>query len=255
MAKKKKDNRAEMPFLDHLEELRWRILWSLIAIVVGSIIGYFLVGYFDVVSLLKAPIDPFLREGRLVFTRPADAFLIRLKLSMLVGLIIAFPVVFYQVWAFLAPALYDRERRHVFPALISGIGLFAIGAWMAYLWIMPAALRIMLSDRFVGHGLEPFITAGDYFTFATQVILAAGFVFELPLVMILLAMFGIIDPQLFARNRRYAVLVGAIVAAFVTPPDAFTMVLMMIPILLLYEVGIAVGKLVWKRRSENVIGD
>ena len=253
MKRKKKESRAEMPFLDHLEELRWRILRSALYVVTFSVLGYFFVGYFDVVNLLKLPIEPFLDEGRLVFTRPTDAFLITLKLSILIGLVFAFPFIFYEVWAFLAPALYEHEKRHVLPALLAGTGLFIVGAWMAYLWIIPAALRIMLSERFVGEGLVPLITAGDYFSFATQVILAFGIVFELPLVMVLLAVMGIVDPKFFAKNRRFAVLAGAIVAAFVTPPDAFTMLMMLAPILLLYEVGISVGKLVWKRRGENTI--
>ena len=253
LKRKTKEKRAEMPFLDHLEELRWRILRSAIYVVALSFLGYFLVGRLDVVNLLKLPIEPFLQDGQLVFTRPTDAFLITLKLSILIGLIFAFPFVFYEVWAFLSPALYAHEKKHVLPALLAGSGLFMVGAWMAYLWIIPAALRIMLSERFVGQGLVPLITAGDYFSFATQIILAFGIVFELPLIMVLLAIMGIVDPQFFAKNRRYAVLLGAVVAAFVTPQDVLTMLMMWAPILLLYEVGISVGKLVWKRRDDNTI--
>jgi len=244
---------GEMPFLDHLEELRWRILWSLIALVVGSIIGYYLVLRFDLLALLKQPIEPHLNDGRLVFIRPTDAFLITLKLAVLVGAILSFPVIFAQAWAFFSPALYEHEKRHIMPAAIAGVGLFVAGALMAYLWVLPAALRIMLSPRFMGGGLEPFITAGAYFSFATQVILAFGVVFELPLLMVLLATLGLVSPAFFARHRQYAVLVAAIVAAFVTPPDAFTMIMMMVPILLLYEVGIAIGRVVWKRRRDPSI--
>jgi sec-independent protein translocase protein TatC len=253
--KKKGQKLSEMPFLDHLEELRWRIIWSVVAVMVFSFVGYYLVQRFDVVSLLKIPIDPYLPEDRvLVFTRPTDAFLIRLKLSILGGVILAFPIIVHQVWAFLAPALYEHERRQIVPAMFAGTGLFAIGVWMAYLWILPAALGIMLSDRFVGSGLEPLITAGDYFAFATQVILAFGVVFELPLIMVLLAMLGIVDPRFFARNRRFAVLFGTIVAAFVTPPDVFTMLMMLAPILLLYEVGIAIGRVLWRKREHSISG-
>lgn len=241
---------GEMPFLDHLEELRWRILWSVGALIIGSFIGYYLVQRFDAVTLIKIPIEKHLQDGRLVFTRPTDAFIIRIKLSILAGAVLAFPVIFMQVWRFIAPALFEHEKRHVMPALIAGVGLFLVGAWMAYLWILPAALDIMLSERFVGEGLEPLITAGDYFTFATSLILAFGFVFELPLFMVLLATLGLVSPQFFARYRQYAVLVAGVVAAVVTPPDAFTMVMMMVPILLLYEVGIAVGRLVWKKPRE-----
>ncbi len=253
MKRKKKESRAEMPFLDHLEELRWRILRSAFYVIGFSFLGYFLVGQFDVVSLLKLPIEPFLQDGQLVFTRPTDAFLITIKLSILIGLVFAFPFLFYEGWGFLSPALYDHEKKHVLPALLAGSGLFLVGAWMAYLWIIPAALRIMLSERFVGQGLIPLITAGDYFAFATQIILAFGIVFELPLIMVLLAVMGIVNPQFFANNRRYAVLVAAVVAAFVTPQDVLTMLMMWAPILLLYEVGIFVGKLVWRRRRGNTI--
>ena len=246
--------KGEMPFLDHLEELRWRILWSAIALAVGSVIGFFIVQWIDLINLLMQPIQPHLEGERLVFTRPTDAFLLRLKLSVLVGALVAAPVIVWQIWAFLSPALYEHERRRIVPATIAGVGLFLAGAWMAYLWILPAVLRIMLSPRFLGEALEPLITAGEYFSFATQIIVAFGLVFELPLVMVMLAALGLVSPRFFARHRPYAVLVGSVVAAFVTPPDIFSMLMMLGPIILLYEIGIGLGKLIWKRRERNTIG-
>jgi sec-independent protein translocase protein TatC len=248
---KKKSEKGEMPFLDHLEELRWRILWSLLALVVGSFIGYYVVQRFDVVSIIKIPIEPHLTDGVLVFTRPIDAFLIVLKLSILCGFILSFPVITSQAWRFFSPALYEHERKYITPAMIAAVGLFAAGAMMAYLWVLPAALNIMLGPRFVGPGLQPMITAGEYFAFATSFIVAFGLVFELPLIQTMLATLGLVSPQFFARHRQYAVLAAAIVSAFVTPPDAFTMIMMMIPILVLYEVGIGVGRLVWKKDRRN----
>lgn len=250
-----KHAKSEMPFLDHLEELRWRLLRVGLAVIIGSFIGYFLIRRFDVIALLMIPIEPHLTTGRLVFTRPTDAFLITLKLSVLTGAILAFPVILWQVWGFLSPALYEHEKRHIVPSTMAGLGLFMAGAWMAYLWILPAAVGILLSPRFVGSALEPFITASEYFSFATQVIVAFGLVFELPLVMVLLATLGLVSPQFFARNRQYAVVIGAMVAAFVTPPDIFSMLMMMAPIVLLYEVGIAVGKVIWKRRHRKSVGE
>lgn len=250
---KKKNPLGEMPFLDHLEELRWRILWSIVAAAVGSVLGFYLVRRFDVVELLKGPIEPHLPDGVLVFTRPTDAFLITLKLSVLIGVLAAAPFIMGQVWRFLAPALLPHERRRIVPATIAGVLLFSIGALMAYFWILPAVLRIMLSPTFVGEGLEPLITAGEYFGLATQIILAFGLVFQLPLVMVLLAAIGLVSPQFFARNRPYAFLVGAITAAFLTPPDVFSMLMMMAPIILLYEVGIGLGKIIWKRRERQSI--
>ena len=104
-------SRGEMPFLDHLEELRWRILWSLLAVIAGSVLGFFLVQQFDVLGLLKRPITPFLPGDKLFITRPTDAFMITLKLAIFVGVVFAAPFVIYQVWRFLAPALYEEERR------------------------------------------------------------------------------------------------------------------------------------------------
>lgn len=245
----KKQNRGEMPFLDHLEELRWRVLWTGIALVVGSIIGFYLVTRFDLRALLILPIEPYLESGKLVFIRPTDAFLITLKLSVLIGAIIAFPVIARQAWGFLSPALYERERRMVMPAILAGTGLFISGAWMAFLWVLPAILKIMLSPRFTGASFEAMITAGEYFAFATGIILAFGFVFQLPLVMVLLSAMHLVNPSFFSRNRPYAFLVGAVVAAFVTPPDPFSMIMMLAPIILLYEVGIFVGRIIWKRSA------
>ena len=243
----KKKSKGEMPFLDHLEELRWRILWSGLALMVGSVIGFFLVTRFDVPSLLMIPIEPYLTGSRLAFLRPTDAFLITLKLSVVIGGVLAFPILFAQAWGFLSPALYERERRLVMPAAFAGVGLFLVGVWMAFLWVLPAVLRVLLSPRFLGSAFEAFITAGEYFSFATQVLLAFGFVFQLPLVMVLLAALRVVNPRFFGRNRHYAFVIGAIVAAFVTPPDVFSMMMMMAPIVVLYETGILVGRLVWRR--------
>lgn len=247
MAKKRKNPRAEMPFLDHLEELRWRILWSAIALVVGSIIGFYLVTRLDLRAQLMIPIQPYLPEGQLVFTRPTDAFLITVKLSVCVGAVLAFPVIFRQAWGFLKPALYERERRMVMPAVLAAMGLFLAGVWMAFLWVLPAILRIMLSERFTGASFEALITAGEYFRFATQVLLGFGLIFELPLVMVLLAAMRLVSPKYFARHRPYAYLAGAVVAAFVTPPDVFSMLAMLGPIVVLYEMGILIGRLVWRK--------
>ena len=146
--------RGEMPFLDHLEELRWRILWSLAAVLAGTVIGFVVVQHFDVLALLKRPIAPFLPAGKLFITRPTDAFIITLKLAALVGIVLAAPIVIWQVWAFFAPALYPKEKRFVVPAFIAGFVLFVAGvrwvhlaalgagtlvAILAVLWLLPAS--------------------------------------------------------------------------------------------------------------------
>jgi len=243
--------RGEMPFLDHLEELRWRILWSLAALVVGTIIGFLVVQHFDVLGLLKRPIAPFLPEGKLFITRPTDAFVITLKLALVVGVVLAAPVIIWQAWAFFSPALYEREKRFVVPGLFAGLVLFIGGALIAYVWVLPAALRILFS--FQRGDLESIITANEYFGFAAQVVLAFGVMFELPLVIVLLAAFRIVNPAFFSKNRPFALVIAAILAAFLSPgPDAFSMLMMLAPIMLLYEGGIIVAKLVWRARTREL---
>ena len=238
-----------MPFLDHLEELRWRILWSLVALVLATVAGFFLVQRYDVLGLLKRPIEPMLPAGKLFVTRPTDAFLLTLKLAVLVGGVIASPVVVWQGWKFLSPAMYERERRFVIPTLAAGLLLFLTGALMAYLWVLPAALRILFS--FQREDLEFIITANEYFSFASLFILAFGIVFELPLVIVLLAAFGLVDPVVFARQRPIALVIGAVVAALLTPPDVFSMTMMLGPMIVLYEAGILVARVVWRSRKAS----
>ena len=251
MARPRGPGSGEMPFLEHLEELRWRILWSLIAVIAGTVAGFFLVQHFDIIGLLKRPIEPFLPEGRLMVTRPADAFLITLKLSALIGMVFGLPVVIWHTWRFLSPALYERERRFMAPALMAGLGLFAAGAALAYLWVLPAALRIL--HGFGSDDLQFLITADAYFTFAAQLILASGAMFELPLVIVLLAVTGLVSPDFFRKHRPIAFVIGSVVAAFLTPPDALSMVMMLIPLTVLYEGGILAARLVWRSRRGPTI--
>ncbi len=238
-------NRGEMPFLDHLEELRWRILYSLAAIVVGTLAGWWVVQHFDVIGLLMRPIAPLIPGGRLLFTSPTDPFFIVLKLAFAVGLLLASPVVIYQIWAFLTPALYEREKRLIVPALTVGVVLFLAGAAAAYQWVLPRALRVLLSLQ--RQDLAPIITADKYFGVAAPFILGFGIVTELPLVITILASLGLVTPRFLARNRRYALVISAVAAALLSPPDAASMLLMLFPLVGLYEIGILCAWIVTRR--------
>ena len=238
---------GEMPFLDHLEELRWRILWSLLALIAGSAIGFYLVRNHDVIELLKQPIVDFLPDGKLFVVRPTDAFFLTLKLAIAVGAVLASPIIAWQLWVFLSPALYEKEKRYVVPVLAGGFVLFVGGAVMAYLWVLPAALWFLYGFGF--GDLEWIITADHYFGFAIQVILGFGLAFQLPLLMMLLALVGLVTPEFLGRNRRYALLVVAVGAALLTPPDVVSMAMMMAPLVLLYEIGILLAKGVTRRRN------
>jgi sec-independent protein translocase protein TatC len=241
---------GEMPFLDHLEELRARILRSLAAILIGFGIGFFLVQRFQLVSLMKEPIAPYLTDGRLTVLSPTDPVLIVFKLALLVGLVLASPVIIWQVWAFLAPGLYARERRAIVPALFIGSGLFMTGSVLAYLIVVPQALRVLFS--FQSEALIPMITYGAYFDFVLQIVLALGLSFELPLIIVILAALGVVTPMHLHRFRRYAV-VGAFLAGAILSPgaDILSMLLMTIPLLVLYEVGFVGALLIHRRRVRH----
>ncbi len=242
-------DRGEMPFLDHLEELRWRLLKALIAVVAGVVIGYAVVTQFDVIAVLKTPIDPFLPAGqKLLFTSPLDPFILTLKLALVIGLLVASPVLLWQGWAFLRPALYERERRAIVPVAMLGVGLFLVGAAAAFTWVLPLALKVLLG--FQGESLQGFITATEYFSLATTVVLSFGAIFELPLVLVLLVYLRIISAAFLRRHRRTFVIANAILSSVLTPGDIVVMTaVVMIPVQLFYELSIVLATVLERRRA------
>ncbi len=236
-----------MPFLDHLEELRGRIFRVLAAVVVGVGVGIWAVQRFNLIALLKQPIEPYLPGGKLTVLSPTEPILIVLKLALVVGLVLASPIIIYQTWAFLSPALYDRERRALIPGLFVGLGLFVAGMAGGFLVIVPAALRLLLSIE--PEALQTMITFGYYFSFVTQLSLAMGASFELPLLMILLTWLGVVTPDKLRRFRRYALVFAALLGALLTPADVTSMVILTGVLVVLYEVGVVGSVVVFKRRA------
>ena len=244
----KADGRAgEMPFLDHLEELRWRLIWSLAAVMLSAIVGFVLVTHFDVLGILVAPIKPFLHGTKLKYLSPTEPFFITLKLAVSVGLVLASPIVIYQVWAFLAPALLPGERRIIVPALYMGLVLFALGVVMAYKIVLPMTLSFTMG--FQTESLEQNIVIGEYLSFVTRLLLAFGGVFELPVVVLILSAMGLATPEFLASKRRHAIVIITVLASVLTPGDVITLTLMMmVPLILLYEFSILLSKLVVRRK-------
>src|SRR5687768_14525992 len=241
---------GEMPFLDHLEELRLRILRSLAAVVVGFAVGLWAVERFQLVNVLKAPIAKYLPAGKLIVTSPTEPLMIVLKLGFVVGLVLASPIILWQLWAFLAPALYEREKKALVPSLFIGLLLFLAGATLAYLFVVPQALRVLFS--FQSEAIAPFITYDAWFGFVLQVVLALGISFELPLVMVRLSWRGVIGPGELHRFRRYAVVCAFIGGAILSPgADLLSMLMMTVPLLFLYEVGVAGSAIVHRRRRKE----
>jgi sec-independent protein translocase protein TatC len=241
--------RGEMPFLEHLEELRWKILWSLLAIVVGTVIGFVFVYYFGVMEILIRPMrvaytDP---DFRLIYLSPADPFFITLKLAVVVGLILAFPIIVYQVWAFLAPALERHEKRAIVPALYLGLVLFSAGVALAYFVALP--LTMTFFQNFQAEFLEEQLEVGKTLAFVTKLLIGFGVIFELPVVVMILSALGLVTPEFLKSKRRHAMVLITVLASFLTPGDLITLtVMLMVPLFFLYEFSIFLSRMIWKRK-------
>lgn len=244
-----------MPFLEHLEELRWRILWSLLALIASTGASFYIVLQFDIIGILKRPVNAYLPEdGRLAFLSVTDPLFITFKLALALGIVLATPVVIYQVWAFLAPALTKRERRAIIPAFYLGTLLFLAGTLMAYFIALPFTIRFMMG--FQAQALTPILTAPQYFAFVTKLLLAFGIIFELPVVVLVLSVLGLVTSQFLRSKRRYAIAGMAIAASMITPGDAVTAtIVMMGPLLLLYEFSIVLAKMVERGRERTAAAE
>lgn len=245
---------ADMPFLDHLEELRQRLLKAVIALAVSLAVSFALVVRYDAITLLTKPIAPYLPGGKLVFTHPADSFTIALTVSLGLALVFSAPVILYQVWAFMAPALYQNEKKVVIPLLVAASLLFAVGVSGSFFLVLPFTLKFLL--QFQSAALVPMITASDYFSFATTMSLALGAVFELPIVLTGLTALGIVTPMLLRRFRRHALVAAVITSSLITPGDAVSATMVLLgPLYGLYEVSIVASALVYRRKQRRILAE
>ena len=244
-----KNPRGEMPFLDHLEELRHRLFKAGGTLIVAIIIGFVIVHYYRVMELLIRPIRPYLPSGQLAVFSPATPFFIELKLAFIVGIILAFPIIVYQVWAFLSPALERRERRTIIPALYMGMLLFLAGAVLAYVVALPVTLRFFVG--FQADYLDWVIGVEQHLSFTVRLLLAFGIVFELPVVVMILSALGLVTPVFLRKKRRHAVVAITCVAAFLSPGDVLAVTaLLMIPLVFLYEISIWLAVFVRRQPQE-----
>jgi sec-independent protein translocase protein TatC len=249
-------NAAEMPFLDHLEELRWRIIWSLGALVIGVVLSFALLLTFEapVLHWLQGPILPYLHGRRLMNTHPGGGFSILMQTALIGGIVFALPVIIYQVWAFLSPALHRHEKKIGVPVILGAVFLFVCGAALAWYLVLPMTLRFL-----TGIGDDAFdqmISANEYFGFVTSLVLAIGAVFELPILILLLSTLGLVSPQFLSKYRRHALVGSFVVAAFITPGDIFvTNMVLTVLLYLLYEVSIGLSFLVFRKREKKRIAD
>ncbi|MFQ6007592.1 MAG: twin-arginine translocase subunit TatC [Candidatus Zixiibacteriota bacterium] len=235
---------GSMPFLDHLEELRRRLLKSIVAVVVMALVAF----YFseELMSFLVTPLG----DIKLHVTEVTGSFYAYLKVSLVAGVVAASPIVFYQLWAFIAPGLYQHEKARVLPLVLVSTILFLIGASFCYLVVLPFSLKFLIG--FSGDLLSPIITVGSYLTFAGILMLAFGVGFEMPVVAYFLGRVGLISSRFLAKGRRYAIVLILIIAAVLTPtPDVATQLMLAGPLYLLYEVSIILVKVTGRKRQQE----
>ncbi len=245
---------GEMPFLDHLEELRSRLLWVVGTLVVSMVIAFAVVSQFDVLGILSAPIKPFLGNGKLVFTHPADPVSIVLKVAFGLGLVASSPVIVYQIWAFLSPALHPHEKKIIIPVLVGATFLFGAGVFLCVQFVLPVMFEVLLS--FQSASLQQMITATDYFSFTVTMCLAFGGCFQLPIVVSALTALGLVTPRTLGKYRRHAMVGSMIVAAIITPGDLILMTVMLgVPLYGLYEVSIVLSWFVNRSREKRLRRD
>ncbi|MEE8139154.1 MAG: twin-arginine translocase subunit TatC [Thermoanaerobaculia bacterium] len=235
-----------MSLMEHLEELRQRIFRSLVAVAAAFMACWLVVE--QIAQFLARPIYRFLPEGnRLAFLGVSDPFIIYVKVAALAALFVASPFVLFQVWRFVVPGLYQRERRSALPFILFGSFFFLAGGAFAYLVAFPFAVEFLLG---MGEAFQPIITVDRYFRFLLYVILGLGLMFELPIVIFLLAQMGVVTPRFLMRNFRWAVLLIFVAAAVVTPtPDVVNLCVFALPTIALYLLGVGAAALVARKSA------
>jgi sec-independent protein translocase protein TatC len=225
----------QMTLVEHLTELRYRVVKMLQGIVLGM--GLCLYFSEDILTVIRKPILPYLGEnGGLVFTGVMDKFMAHIKVGALAGVILTCPYWLYHVWKFVSPGLYKNERKYAAGFIVTGSTLFLLGVVFVYYLVFPAAFEYLFAIG--GSADKPMITIDEYLSFFVLMTIMFGVAFELPLILVILALMGLFDASFLKKNRRMAAVVLAVVAAIMSPPDAMSMILMWIPLLILYESSI-----------------
>jgi sec-independent protein translocase protein TatC len=238
---------GDVSFLDRLDDLRGRLITSLVVVTVFSGIGFYLSTRYDVLGIFTAPVQPLLGEEKLKYLNPTTPFFITIQLALSVGVAAALPYLFYQLWALVSPLMLPDEKRLVRPAIIGGFFLFAAGVVFCYYLALPLALRFTMGYQ--AETLEQSIVIEEYLRLTLRMLVAFGLAFELPIVILLLTVLGAVTPEFLAEKRRHAIAAIVIICAIVTPPDVGSLVLMMLPVMFLYEASIVVSRLIVARRA------
>lgn len=238
-------NDIHMTFTDHLRELRKRLINSIWALLIFTTIAY---NYStEIFDFVRAPIAKYLTTGGLVYTAPMDKLIAHFKISFVVGIIFSCPFWLYQLWKFIAPGLYQKEKKYAFSFIAFGSSLFLSGVAFAYFVALPMTFDFLFT--FGGDKDKPMITIDQYMDFFSQFSLMFGVSFELPLILSLLAMLGVVNQRFLIDKGRYAVLILAVLAAIITPPDVMSMGVMLVPMIALYYIGVIMVGFVQKKKN------
>lgn len=230
-----------MSFLDHLDDLRKVIVHSAAAFLLAMVVCWFFSG-----RLLEFLIRPLPVES-LVFTDPIEAFMVRVRVSVAMALMISFPIILFRVWAFVAPGLFAHERKKILPFVVGSSALFYAGVVFCYLVLIPIVLDFLLGFR--TPRLNPMISVDSYLSFVARLCIAFGAVFQLPIVVLVLSLLGIVTPSWLLRQWRYGVVGIAVAAAVFTPPDVISMIAMGVPLLVLYAASVALAFVVVRKKT------
>ena len=233
-------------FLSHLEELRERLIKSFIAVGVGCVIGYIFKE--ELFNILLLPLKELLPEGeRLIFTGLPEMFFTYLKTAFIAGILLASPVVFYQIWMFIAPGLYQHEKRYIIPFIFFSTILFVGGALFGYFIVFPMGFKFFLG--YSNEYLQALPSVKKYFSLSYKLLLAFGVVFQLPLLIYFMSKMGLVTVDFLRKRRPFAVLMAFIIGAILTPPDIISQIMMAIPLIVLYEIGIIVSVIGSRKKS------
>jgi sec-independent protein translocase protein TatC len=266
------EEKGEMTFLQHLEELRWHIIKSLLAVIVFSVVAFIYKSVlFD--KILMGPSNENFWTNRMLCelgqrvntpslcinrtplvlqnNQVSGMFLAHIKISIIAGLVLAFPFVFWQFWRFIRPALYQNEKRHTTGAIFYISFLFMLGVVFGYYLITPLSINFLYNYK-ISDVVRNIPTLTSYVSLITSIVLASGLLFELPVLIYFLSKIGLITPSFLKRYRRHAVIVILLVAGIITPPDIFSQIMVSLPLLLLYEVSIIISKRIEKKREAEL---
>ncbi|MFN3695948.1 MAG: twin-arginine translocase subunit TatC [Pseudobdellovibrio sp.] len=241
-----------MTLIEHLAELRARLTQSAYSVVVGTCLAWGLSDY--LFNIIRKPIQPYLPNGGLVFTSPMDKFMAHIKLAFVAGLVLSAPFWLYQVWKFISPALYRNEKKYAAGFILAGTIQFVMGVLFSYFIVLPMAFKFLMT--FGGDIDKPMITIDHYLGFFTQTAIVFGITFEMPVVISFLGLTGLVSHRFLKEYRKYAVVGITVVSAIAAPPDALSMILLMVPLWFMYEVSIVIVGLFEKKKAKdlNIVG-